>query len=161
MTLYEIDRRIEAALEDGMKVNEDTGEVEFDGSLLESLRMEKNAKIESIALYIKSLLALSQDIKDETDALIERQKQYEKKAERLKKYLDMSLRCDGLEKFETAKCCISFRKSLSVLADLKRLPEQYLRVKYEPNKEAIGKALKAGEEVPGAYIEEKRSVIIK
>lgn len=163
MTLYEIDRKIEVAMEAGMTVDEETGEVIFDESLLEGLRIEKNTKIESIALYIKSLLALAQDVKDEADALTERRKQYEKKAERLKEYLGQSLDCDGMDKFETAKCRISFRNSAAVSVDIDRLPEQYIRVKTarEPDKTAIGKAIKAGEEIPGAYIEERRSVIVK
>ena len=151
MTLYEIDRKIEAAMEAGMTVDEETGEVVFDESMLEGLRIEKNTKIESIALYIKSLLALAQDVKDEADALTERRKRYEKKAERLKEYLGQSLDCDGVDKFETAKCRISFRNSAAVSVDIDRLPEQYIRVK----------AIKAGEEIPGAYIEERRSVIVK
>ena len=163
MKLYEIDRRIEAAMEAGMTVNEETGEVTFDETELESLRIEKQQTIESVALYIKSLLALAGDLKEEADALTERRKQYERTAERLKEYIGHSLEYDGMDKFETAKCKISFRKSAAVPVDLDSLPEQYIREKItrEADKIAISKAIKAGENVPGACLEEKRSVIVK
>ena len=54
MTLYEIQDNIRQAIEQGF--NEETGEI-FDASDLEALQIQRDEKIESIALYIKDLTA--------------------------------------------------------------------------------------------------------
>ena len=54
MTLWEINDNIRKAIEQGF--DEETGEI-FDASDLEALQIQRDEKIESIALYIKDLTA--------------------------------------------------------------------------------------------------------
>ena len=154
MTLYEIDKAILEA------IDMDTGEI-LDPEKLDALQMERTAKLENIALYIKNLLADADAIKAEKDALAARESAKRKKAENLKGYLAYSL---GGEKFDTAKCAVSFIKSEKVeVEDLTLIPAELLRVKnsYEPDKNAIKAAIKAGQEVNGCRLVEKFSAQIK
>ena len=77
MKLYEIDQ----ALVD--LVDNETGEI-IDIEVFDSLQMERDEKIESIALYIKDLKAEAEALKAEKLAFAERQKVAENKAESLK-----------------------------------------------------------------------------
>ena len=159
MTIYEIDNEIMNC------VDMETGEV-IDTDKLNELQMERDAKIENVALWIKELKAEAEAIKNEKQALAERQRVAENKAESLKNWLAYAL--NG-EKFKTAKCSISFRNSESVevteegLEALMRDHEDLLTYKTpEPNKKAIKDAIKNdGLTVAGVQLVQKTSTIIK
>ena len=122
--------------------------------------MEREAKLENIALWIKDLTAEAAAIKDEKKKLAERQAAAENKAKRLKEFLSEQL---GGQKFSTPRCAVSFRRTKSVnVTDLWKIPEDYLRYSDPtPDKEALGEALKAGQTIEGAELVEKLSTIIK
>lgn len=67
------------------------------------------------------------------------------------------------EKFETPRVKGYWRKSESVTIDVpaQELPEEYLRIKAEPDKTSIGAALKKGISIPGASIVVNNNLIIK
>lgn len=162
LTLYEINSYIEKALDDA--IDPETGEI-VEGDLYEAyeqLLMDRDDKIENIACYIKNLRAEAAALKEEKKAFETRQRIAENKAERLSQYLEFCLKG---EKFSTARCSISYRRSKKVEVDENRLnevPEQYLRYKQpEVDKKAVTEALKAGEEVPGCTLVDSVSVIIK
>lgn len=154
MTLYKIDKAILEA------IDFDTGEI-IDPEKLDALQMERSTKIENIALYIKNLLADADAIKTEKDALAARETAKRKKAENLKGYLAYAL---GGEKFDTAKCAVSFTKSEKVeVEDMAHIPAGLLRVKnsVEPDKNAIKAAIKAGHEIKGCKLVESINTQIK
>ena len=159
MTIYEIDNEIMNC------IDMETGEV-IDTEKLNELQMERDAKIENVALWIKELKAEAEAIKNEKQALAERQRVAENKAESLKNWLAYTL--NG-EKFKTAKCSISYRNSESVevteegLEALMRDHEDLLTYKTpEPNKKAIKDAIKNdGLTVAGVQLVQKTSTIIK
>jgi len=160
MTLYQIQDNIRKAIELGF--DEETGEI-FDADALEALELQRDEKIENIALFIKDLSAEAKAIKEEKMALARRQQTAENHAESLKKYLSICL--DG-EKFKSPKVAISYRKSQTVEFidgfDVNLLPEQYQRrVDPEADKTALKDALKAGEEIYGVYLEDHTNTIIK
>lgn len=153
-SLYQIDQAILECLD------METGEI-IDAEKLDALFMEKNQKIENIALWIKNLQADALAYKAEKDAFAERQKAAENKAEQLKKYLVSAL--DG-QKFSTAKCAVSFRKSEAVqVDDVNHVPAEWLRIRttYEPDKAAIKAAIKAGQEITGCKLVENTNISIK
>ena len=161
MRLYEIDKSIEQVIENGFSVDEETGELLFSSEDLEKLSIDRSSKIENTALVIKNYLALAEDIKQEETVLKERRNSILKRADYLQNLLSMSL--NG-EKFETAKCSISFRKSAKVIIDENvNLPEEYTKsiIKVEPNKAEIKNALKQGIEIKGCRIEETQNIQIK
>ena len=160
MTLWEIDERISDILENGMHIDEETGEV-FLPEDLDLLSIERDEKIEGIALYVKNLKAEAEAIHTEIDRLKDREEYKKKKAERLIQYLSSAL-CG--KKFETAKTSLSFRKSSVVQINNELLvPEEFMKVKTEkkPNKVAIAKSLKNGETVIGCEFVEKQNLQIK
>lgn len=156
MTLYEIDSAIMNL------ADPETGEI-TDLDALDQLEMERDRKIENVALWYKNLTAEAKAIDDEMKGLKARRDAKTNKAERLKKYLDYSVG----EGFETASVKISRRKNPVVKLDdqfmdwaVQNAPE-FIRVhEPEPDKIAIKAALKDGE-VPHAEMGYTYSMTIK
>ena len=152
-SIWEIDQEILACCD------LETGEV-IDPERLESLQMARDQKIENVACWIKNLESDAEAIKAEKEALAKRQLAALAKAEQLEEWLKKAL--EG-QRFSTAKCAVSFRKSETVeVADVSLLPEDLLRVKttVEPNKTAIKALLKDGQEVVGCCLVERQNVQI-
>ena len=152
MTLYEINAEISACI-DG-----ETGEV-IDFDRLSGLAMERENKLEGVALWIKNLEATAKAVKAERDALKERQEQAERKALMLREWLSGAL--DG-EKMETPKVKVSYRKSTAVEVD-DRLPKKWCskKIVYTPDKIAIKTAIQNGKKITGAKIIKKQNIQIK
>lgn len=152
MTLYEINAEISACI-DG-----ETGEV-IDFDRLSGLAMERENKLEGVALWIKNLEATAKAVKAERDALKERQEQAERKALMLREWLSGAL--DG-EKMETPKVKVSYRKSTAVEVD-DRLPKKWCskKIVYTPDKIAIKTAIQNGKKITGAKIVERQNIQIK
>ena len=158
MTIYEIDQAIMEC------IDLETGEI-IDTDQLDKLQMEREKKLENVACWIKDLKAEAEALKNEKQALAERQKVAENKAESLKKWLAYALQG---EKFKTTKCAISFRKTEAVevtdegLNNLMKEHDELLTYKApEPNKTAIKQALKDGLNVTGVQLVQNISTIIK
>ena len=153
MTLYEID----AAILDC--IDAETGEV-VDADKLNALQMEREEKVEAVALWIKDLTAEAAALKAEKQAFSERQAAAEKKAESLRKWLSDAL---AGQKFKTTRVAVSFRKTESVdVPDVWALDDSFLKyADPTPDKQKIKAALKAGEAVTGAALVEGQSMTIK
>ena len=157
MNLYELSKAIE---EFDLEVDEETGEI-TNAEELDAITMERDEKIENIALWVKDLGAEAAAIKAEEQALAKRRKTAENKAEWLKGYIKDAL---AGEKFKTPRVAISYRTSEAVeVTDQDQLPEGCLTYKVEikPNKDAIKKELKSGVIVPGAELVKRTSLQIK
>ena len=153
MTIYEIDEAILSC------IDLETGEI-IDTEQLYKLTMEREAKLENVACWIKELKVEAEALKAEKQRLAERQKVAENKMESLKNYLAYAL--DG-QAFKTVRASVTFRKSQAVeIADIYKLDENYLRYKEpEADETAIKEAIKQGKTVAGATLVENTSVIIK
>lgn len=161
MSLYEIDK---ALLE---CIDTETGEI-LDFNRLDELQLAREAKLENIALYIKNLQADAEAIREEEKALAERRKAKENKAASLKEYLSKAL--DG-NTFETAKVSLSFRKSTVTDITDEFSVVEYLEKNHiekgltyslpKISKAVVGELLKAGQEIPGAVLQEKSNIQIK
>lgn len=153
MNIFEIDTRILNC------VDTDTGEI-IDEDTLKHLQMQRDTKIENVALWIKELKAESEAIAQEVKSLNHRKKVAENKAESLKKYLKYAL--NG-QKFETPKVSVSYRKNESVeITDIDALDKRFLRYKDpEPDKTAIKEAIKDGELIiDGARLVVNQNMIV-
>lgn len=153
-SLYEINEQILSCLDF------ETGEI-IDTDKFDVLQVERNDKLENIALWYKNLQSEAQAYKAEKDIFAEKQRRSEQKAESLKKYLDSALHGS---KFDTVKVNISYRKSASVnVIDLDKLPEEYKKsiTTVSADKIAIGTALKQGVSIDGAEIVESNNIQIK
>ena len=160
--LYDIDAAILAC------VDQETGEI-FDPEQLDALVMEREQKLEGVALWIKDLKAEAEAVKAEADKLNARKKAIDNKVENLKTWLMYAL---GGEKLKTVRCNVyqTHSQKLSVpdepglISFLQTLnePEKFLRFKEpELKKDDIKKALKDGYEIPGAALEETEGLVIR
>ena len=169
MTLYDIDAQIAAldgAAEDDMLIDEETGELVSVTQALDALRMEREAKLENVACWVKNLIAEADAIREEENRLVKRRKAAETKAANLKAWLLAAMtREDGtMDKLKTGRVMVSVKKNPpSTVVDDALLPSSYkvAKITYQANKEMIKRELLAGGEVPGAHLEYGRSVVIK
>lgn len=146
MNLYEINEAIEA----GFVFDEETGEIiEVN---IDALKMERENKLENIALWIKNLTAEEEALKREKATFEARRKATENKAKSLKSYLIGAL--NG-QKFKTTKVQVTKRKTISVnITNELALPEIYVRRETIIDKRAIKQALDNGEDIAGAELVE-------
>ena len=164
MTLYEINEQIRNALP---QIDPETGEV-TNAAELDQLRMDRDEKIENIALVIKNDSALVAAIKAEAEAQAKRAKTLQNRIEWLKGYLASQLTTpDGREKFQTAKVQIGWRRSSSV--EFEDEPAFCLaypllcktKTEIKPDKAAVKKAIEDGQSIRGAAIVDKVGIQIK
>jgi len=153
-TLYEIDARIMNC------IDPETGEI-IDPEQLEALQMERERKIESVALWIKNLKADLSALEAERKAFQDRERSCKGKIESLSEWLTNAL--NG-EKFETPKVKVSFRNSEAVeIVDERLIPKDYMRIKTEeaPDKTALKELLKTNIQVPGCRLVKNKNIQIK
>lgn len=149
-------------------VDLETGEI-IDPAKLDALQMEREEKLEGVALWVKDMSAEAEAVKAEADKLMARKKALDNKITALKMWLLIAL--DGA-KLKTPRCNVYQTHSQRVAVEdeqaligfLQTLeePERFLRFKDpELRKDEIKKALKDDIEIPGASLEETESVVIK
>ena len=152
--IYEINQSILECLD------AETGEI-IDPERLDALLMEKDQKIEGVVCWIKNLVSDADAIKAEKDALAEREAKCRKKADDLKNWLAKVL--EG-QKFTTAKCAVSFRKSTKLeIVDAESIPKEFMveTVTTKPDANAIKALLKSGQKVSGCALVENNNIQIK
>lgn len=133
---------------------------------LESMDGELQAKAQNVALFVRSLEADATACKQWAKEAADRAKAIEARAERIRDYLASNLESCGVEKVSGPGIELSFRKSSAVVIDGQDLiPAEFMCVKPapapEPDKAAIAAALKAGQAVPGAHLEQRRTLQIR
>lgn len=162
-SLYEIDQAVLSVLENGLVFDEETGEVLFDEDNFEQLEGERNAKLEAVALYVKSLDAEAAAMKAEEKELAKRREARERKAERLRRYVANSMILFGDPKIETPRVALSFRKSEAVeVVDAGAIRADFWKQAAPTiDKTAIKKAIKAGEVVEGAELVTRQNLQIR
>ena len=160
--LYEIDQDILDC------VDLETGEI-LDTEKLDALQMERERKLEGVALWIKDMKAEAAAIKEEADKLTARKKSLDNKIDGLKTWLLMAL--DG-EKLSTPRCKVYQTHNQRVVIDDEKAlidmflsspsGEKFLRMKDpEIDKTALKDSMKQGYEYGLAHLEETESVVIK
>lgn len=152
MNLYQIDQAILDL------VDPETGEI-VDWEAFDALQMEREAKVENVACWYKNLVAEADAIRQEELNLQKRRKGLEKLAETRAKWLEKAL---AGQKFETARCAITFRKTTKVELEDESAVIKWAHqnnrddiLKYAVptvKKDELTKVLKAEVEVPGAAL---------
>lgn len=161
MTLYEIDQQISNL------IDPETGEI-LDYEEFAALQMDRDQKIENMALWVKEMTANAKAIKDEVEQLTKRKRAFEANAERLKKYIAQAL--DG-QKFQTPRVSVTYRKSTALeVQDAEEL-STWLNtsghvdlVVYQPptiDKRGVTALIKDGEDVIGAALVERQSITVR
>ena len=160
--LYDIDQEILDC------VDMETGEI-LDPEKLDALQMEREKKLEGVALWVKDLAAESAAVKEEADKLTARKRALDNKIAAIKMWLLMAL--DG-QKLTTPRCKVYQTHSQKVVIDDEKalidmfmtspFYEKFLRMKEpEIDKNALKDSMKQGYEYEFAHLEETESVVIK
>lgn len=160
MNLYQINEELKKAIEES--VDTETGEI-LDYTRIKELQIARDEKREAVALYIKNLLSDAKAIDEEIKALTVRKKAKSNRAENLKQYLAQDLQDSGLNKFETAKVVLTFRKSqvLEVKSTENIPPEFFKQPEPVLDKMALKKELKLGIKYEGVALIDKQNIQIK
>lgn len=162
MKLYEINHEIDAL------VDNETGEI-LDFKKFQELEMAEKDKLEAISLHIKNNEVSVKALKEEAKKLLDRANVIENKNSNTKEFLSNYMRIRNINKIETSKCVLSFRKSSKVIVDdeekfIKKYKYSNLvkqETKFEINKKATKDFLKKGDELLYAHIEESKNLQIK
>ena len=164
MKLYDIDQQLRDLLE-AITIDEETGEIidGVDPAKFEQLTLERDKKLEGMGIFIKELTAESEALKAEYKALKERADRKAKKVENLKNFLAGYLLASEMQRFETSKIALSFRKSEAVDADETKVPKKYFNKKIEfvLDKAGLKKLLKSGAKIKGAQLVERQNLQVK
>lgn len=139
--IYNIDRQLREL------IDEETGEV-FDTEEAEKLQMEREKKIEGLALMEKEVDLRIRSIDQAIKELEEKKEKAKKTREKIIEFLTVTL--DG-KNFETPNALCKFTPSDRIEVEcVDKLPKEYIRYLPQPNKTAIKKALDEGKTVDGA-----------
>jgi hypothetical protein len=123
-------------------------------------------KANNIIIFLKSLDADAKAIKEEEQRLSARRKAIENKHLSIKQYLQTQMELAGIEKLKTATHSIGLQNNPPALQiiDVDVIPQKFLTLipaRYEPRKDDIKAAIKAGEVVPGCEVSVGRSIRIR
>lgn len=130
---------------------------------LEGIEGEFNDKANAITSLVLNLDSDKAAIDAEIDRLNKKKKVLTNKQESIKDYLRSNMERCGINKITCPLFTITLVKGreIACIDSEESLPDQYLSVKtiITPDKAAITKAIKEGEEIPGAHLELSKSSI--
>ena len=167
MSLYTIDREIQALIDSIYDSVDENGEVAVDLTALAELKAERQTKCENIALYIKNCDAEAAAIQVEIENLEKRKARLERKSEGLRGILISSMIANKDTELSSPRYRATIKTSETTeIVDKKLIPKEFIRVtipepKEDPDKVAIKKAIKAGREIAGARLVTNRKVNIE
>lgn len=132
---------------------------------LDAIDDTRKNKLENLATWADQIKSEINFIEDKQRTWRDELSYRKNKLAWIKQYMTDVLDDAGIKRFDTENHLLSVRnfKASAVIDDAKKLPEAYTiqKVELHPNKVAIYKALKAGQEVPGAHLKNNRSTVIR
>jgi uncharacterized protein YqgQ len=140
-------------------------EGELTPELEQALSINKNELVEKSHGYINVIKRIESDVTmfdAEIKRLQEAKKRMQKVVEVLEERLEDAVKIHG--EIKTGTYTLKLRKSESVIIeDESKIPPQFIKIKqeFQVMKAEIKKAIKEGEEVDGAYIQENQNLVIK
>lgn len=163
MNLFELNdnyRKVEALFDDGAEVSEQALK-----DTLESIGEARDVTFDHVAFLIERNTAKTDFYAKKIKELQLAKKSAENAVTRLQAYMTRGMDDAGLKELQTENYVLKPRnyKASVVVDDTSVIPDQYMVTKttVAPNKTAIYKALKAGEEVPGVHTKPNRKTVIK
>lgn len=132
---------------------------------LESLELPRNEKLDSVANWINEDESKIDWLDKKIKRLTKLKKHYTTQSDNLKSFLKLAIENSGHESIQTN----NFKFKLSnppysvIVPDPKKIPIDYVKTTETTSvkKAELKKDLKAGKDIPGAYLERKRKVIIE
>ncbi|RTL03786.1 siphovirus Gp157 family protein [Candidatus Dependentiae bacterium] len=161
MQLYKISDEYQQALEAYQLAEDDQSQQEALANI-SKVEGKLDAKIEACLAYLKNLEAETDAISNEIKRLQARKKTSEAKAESFRSYLQTCV--ESLGKWSNGVFTISFRNYKSVVIDNEELIDPCYKKevwKIEIDKKELEAALRTGAIVTGAFLEDKKSMVIR
>ena len=164
MHLFELNEKFDAIV---AMIEDDDNEIDEQVLIdtLESIELDRDLKLDNIATLIERNNAYANAYAEKQKKLQAAKKQLQTANERLQWYMTQAMDQAGMKELKTENHMLRPRnyKASVVVDDTSAIPEQYMVTKttVAPDKTAIYKAIKAGEEVPGVHTEPNRKTVIK
>lgn len=159
-TLYDISQRymaIEALLDDESVPQEDIN------TALAEIKDELQVKGENIIAYLQKMQDVEEQAKRRKKEIDNYLKAIANRRKRLEKAVIYSMDSMQVKSILTGKGELKTKTNppAVIIDDLTAIPSEYVTTKIDlvPDKTAIKKAIKAGEEVPGAHIEQGTKLV--
>ncbi|VWB08357.1 siphovirus Gp157 family protein [Burkholderia lata] len=134
---------------------------------LESISGDIEEKSINVAMFVRNLEASAAAIETQIESMNDRAAAIRKKASHVRDYLLSNMEHAKLQKIESPFFVLSIRKNPPslIVDDEKKIPPSFLKIPEPPSpsldKAALKDALKAGQEIPGAHLEQKNRLEIK
>jgi len=134
---------------------------------MDTISLEREAKLEGYAMVIKNLENENAGIKAEEERFAKRRKYNENAIARMKERMAETLEtvepdAKGVKRLKTEKFTFSFRKSTSVqIENDAAIPPQFIEVEKTISRAELAKALKVGKQIEGAQLVENQSLSIR
>lgn len=132
---------------------------------LDAIDDTRKEKLENLATWADQIKYEINFIEDKQRAWRDELSYRKNKLQWIKQYMTDVLDDAGIKRFDTENHLLSVRnfKASTVIDDVKKLPEAFVETKTvsSPDKAAIYKAIKAGQEVPGAHLKNNRNTVIR
>lgn len=161
MTLYEL-------TDDYLRLLEFAEDPETDpdafADTMEAIEGSIEDKADGYAKVIGELSARAEALSKEADRLSSRKKAIENNIKRMKENLTQCMVAIDKRKIKTDLFSFSVQKNqASVKFNIPedQIPDDYMRIKKEPDKTSIKKAIEAGEPITWAYLEQSEGVRIR
>ena len=164
MHLFELNEKFDAIV---AMIEDDDNEIDEQVLIdtLESIELDRDLKLDNIATLIERNNAYANAYAEKQKKLQAAKKQLQTANERLQWYMTQAMDQAGMKELKTENHMLRPRnyKASVVVDDTSVIPEQYMVTKttVAPDKTAIYKAIKAGEDVPGVHTEPNRKTVIK
>lgn len=152
------------------KIKEKAESGELDPSTLadtlESLEDARNEKLDSVANWINEDESKIDWLDKKIKQLTKLKKHYQTQSDNLSKFLKIAIESSGHESIQTSKFNFKFGRLSyrTVVPDVNKIPIDYVTYpdpKPQANKKKIKEDLQKGKDVPGAYLERSRKVVIE
>lgn len=128
---------------------------------LEGLEGELVQKAQNVAAFAMNMEAEADALKAAEKRLADRRRAIEKKSAKMREYLLMNMEKSGITEIkaidDTFRVRLMAGRQSVVIDSDESIPKEYRRIKTidEPDKVALAKALKDGEDIPGASLVRK------
>lgn len=166
LKLYEVSNQLQALEQLG---ESDDLPAEVIASTLEALEGDFETKAVQVAKFILALEANADAVGEAALRMHQRSERIAKRAASIAAYLQFHMQAIGTKRIETPELVIARKNNPPAvkIAAEQEIPDEYwVQPMPEPpprrlDKAAIAKALKAGKDVPGAYLEAAEKLEIK
>ena len=161
-SLYKLGDEYIRLLDELLETANEDGEVNVDISKqLEELHGVFTEKAVNVATVYRSIEQEAERYRAEEKRLADIRRKLERHAEAIKGYLARECIKTGVEKIGGVSANISFRTSEKTVIDNEAdIPDEYWRVKKEPDLAAIKAAIKSGKEIEGAHLQTCKNIQI-